>query len=96
MKTQFRAGRWLGLAALTAATLMAGAAHGKEKMTYAYLADPALEGVLYAIKNGKVTSDTIEIEASALQIPEMRETARMMRRKFSGSWKGRDRASSPN
>lgn len=42
-----------------------------EKITYAYLADPALEGILYAIKSGKVTSDKIEIEASALQIPAL-------------------------
>ena len=29
---------------------------------HAYLADPALEGILYGIKSGKVTSDPIEIE----------------------------------
>lgn len=46
-------------------------AMAKEKITYAYLADPALEGILYAIKSGKVTSDKIEIEASALQIPAL-------------------------
>ena len=43
----------------------------KEKITYAYLADPALEGVFYAIKNGIVKSDTVEIEATPLQIPAL-------------------------
>ena len=51
--------------------LAAGAAAAKEKMTYAYLADPALEGVLYGIKSGKITSDLIEIETSALQVPAL-------------------------
>lgn len=46
-------------------------ASAKEKVTYAYLLDPALEGVLYAIKSGKVTSDKIEIEATALAIPAL-------------------------
>jgi len=63
----------LGLSGLlvAASMLAGGVAHAKEKITYAYLADPALEGVLYAIKNGKVSSDLIEIEASALQIPAL-------------------------
>ena len=43
----------------------------KEKITYAYLADPALEGIMYAIKSRKVTSDKIEIETNALQIPAL-------------------------
>lgn len=72
MMTQFRARRWIGVAMLSAAAAaFAGSANAKEKITYAYLADPALEGVLYGIKSGKVTSDKIEIEASALQIPAL-------------------------
>jgi NitT/TauT family transport system substrate-binding protein len=64
------------LTAAVAATLVAGVlsimpAAAKEKITYAYLADPALEGILYAIKSGKVKSDLIEIEASALHIPAL-------------------------
>lgn len=64
------------LASLPIALAVAGlvsitSASAKEKITYAYLADPALEGVLYAIKNGIVKSDKIEIEASALQIPAL-------------------------
>ncbi len=43
----------------------------KEKVTYAYLADPALEGVMYAIKAGIVKSNKITIETSALQIPAL-------------------------
>ena len=43
----------------------------KEKVTYAYLADPALEGVMYAIKQGIVKSDKITIETNALQIPAL-------------------------
>lgn len=57
--------------AAAAVALGATAAQAKEKVTYAYLADPAIEGVLYAIKQGKVTSDLIEIDASALQIPAL-------------------------
>ncbi|MGB7183770.1 MAG: MqnA/MqnD/SBP family protein [Burkholderiaceae bacterium] len=59
------------LAPMTLALALTSPAMAKEKVTYAYLADPALEGILYAIKTGKVTSDTIEIEASALQIPAL-------------------------
>ena len=64
------------LASLPIALAVAGLvsitqASAKEKITYAYLADPALEGVLYAIKNGIVKSDKIAIEASALQIPAL-------------------------
>lgn len=54
-----------------AGALTFGQATAKEKITYAYLADPALEGVYYAIKQGIVTSDTIEIELSPLQIPAL-------------------------
>ena len=64
------------LASLPIALAVAGLVNitsisAKEKITYAYLADPALEGVLYAIKNGIVKSDKIAIEASALQIPAL-------------------------
>ena len=43
----------------------------KEKITYGYLIDPALEGVLYAIKQGIVKSDRIEIVGKALAIPAL-------------------------
>ena len=51
--------------------LSAGAVSSKDKVTFAYLADPAMEGVLYGIKSGKIKSDKMEIEASALQIPAL-------------------------
>lgn len=43
----------------------------KDKVSYAYLIDPALEGVLYAVKSGKVTSPTIDIVATPLPIPAL-------------------------
>lgn len=59
------------LGALAIGLAAAMPAQAKEKITYAYLIDPALEGILYGIKSGKVTSDTIEIEATALPIPAL-------------------------
>lgn len=60
------------LAAVAIAVGMSGgAAQSKETVTYAYLLDPALEGVLYAINEGIVTSDEIEIDATALAIPAL-------------------------
>ena len=56
------------LAALAAAPLPAAA---KDKVSYAYLIDPALEGVLYGIKSGKVTSPKIDIVATPLPIPAL-------------------------
>ncbi len=60
---------------LVAATLAVGmtsaTALAKDKVTYGYLLDPSLEGVLYAIKQGIVKSDTIEIDAKALAIPAL-------------------------
>ena len=62
----------LFLGAITAALLLAAApATSKETITYAYLIDPSMEGILYAIKSGKVKSDLIEIKASALAIPAL-------------------------
>lgn len=43
----------------------------KEKVTLAYLLDPAFEAVLWAIKNGKVTSDVTEVQATPLNIPAL-------------------------
>jgi len=61
---------------LVAGALALGAAaplpvHAKDKISYAYLIDPALEGVLYGIKSGKVTSQTLEIAATPLPIPAL-------------------------
>ena len=57
----------LAAVALGAATQ----ASAKEKITYAYLIEPAMEGVLYGIKSGIVKSDSIEIEMSSLGIPAL-------------------------
>ena len=48
-----------------------GFARAKEKVTYAYLLDPAYDAVTWAMSNGKVTSDLIEIEARGLAIPQL-------------------------
>ena len=58
----------LFLAALAVMPLPSAA---KDKISYAYLIDPALDGVLYGIKSGKVTSSTIEIAATPLPIPAL-------------------------
>ena len=46
-------------------------ASAKEKVTYAYLLDPAYDAVTWAMANGKVGSDLIEVEARGLAIPQL-------------------------
>jgi NitT/TauT family transport system substrate-binding protein len=46
-------------------------ASAKEKVTFGYLADPSHEAVLWALRNGKVKSDLIEVEATGLRIPAL-------------------------
>ena len=46
-------------------------AQSRQKVTYAYLLDPAYETVVWAIKNGKVKSDLIDVEATGLLIPQL-------------------------
>src|SRR6516162_8630029 len=48
-----------------------GRAQGKDKITYAYLLDPAYDAVTWAMTNGKVTSDLITVEARGLAIPQL-------------------------
>jgi len=48
-----------------------GFAQTKEKVTYAYLLDPAYDAVTWAMSNGKVTSDLITVEARGLAIPQL-------------------------
>ena len=57
--------------ALFAAALAASPALAKDKVSYAYLLDPAVDAVMYGIKTGKVTSDTVEVEAKSLAIPAL-------------------------
>lgn len=58
-------------AAAPALALLSGPACAKETVTYAYVLDTAQEAVLYGIRNGRVTSDLIEIEAKPLAIPAL-------------------------
>lgn len=56
-----------GLTAMLGSSL----SHAKEKVTYAYQMDPMYEAALWAMKNGKVTSDSIDVELTALSIPAL-------------------------
>ena len=62
---------------LAAASAPAFLTHGlsrsqtRTKITYAYLLDPAFDAVVWAIKNGKVKSDLIDLEVSGLLIPQL-------------------------
>lgn len=47
------------------------AAASREKITYAYLLDPAYDAVTWAMTNGKVGSDRITVEARSLAIPQL-------------------------
>lgn len=46
-------------------------AQTKEKITYAYLLDPAYDAVTWAMMNGKVGSDRVTVEARGLAIPQL-------------------------
>lgn len=46
-------------------------AQARQKVTYAYLLDPAYETVVWAIRQGKVKSDLIDVEATGLLIPQL-------------------------
>ena len=49
----------------------AAQAQAKEKITYAYQLDPMFEAAMWALKNGKVTSDKIAVELTVLPIPAL-------------------------
>ena len=57
------------------AALLAGAftppAAAKEKVTFAYLLDPAYEAALWPLRHGKIKSDLVEVETTALAIPAL-------------------------
>ncbi len=57
------------------AALFAGAvalpATAKEKVTFAYLLDPAYEAALWPLRHGKIKSDLVEVETTALAIPAL-------------------------
>jgi NitT/TauT family transport system substrate-binding protein len=48
-----------------------GFAQTKQKITYAYLLDPAYDAVTWAMMNGKVSSDLVTVEARGLAIPQL-------------------------
>ena len=48
-----------------------GFAQTKDKVTYAYLLDPAYDAVTWAMSNGKIASDRITVEARGLAIPQL-------------------------
>lgn len=59
----------VGLAGpLIAALGGAGQAEAKTTVSVAYLADPSHEAVMWAIRNGRVTSELVEIDATPLDI----------------------------
>ena len=61
----------LKLMAAPALMTIARPGFAKEKVTYAYLLDPAYDAVTWAMSNGKVTSDQIEVDARGLAIPQL-------------------------
>jgi NitT/TauT family transport system substrate-binding protein len=46
-------------------------AQAKQKVTYLYLLDPAYDAALWAIRNGKVTSDIIDFQPTGANIPTL-------------------------
>ena len=61
----------LKLLAAPAVMSVARPGYAREKVTYAYLLDPAYDAVTWAMSNGKVKSDLIDIEARGLAIPQL-------------------------
>jgi NitT/TauT family transport system substrate-binding protein len=62
--------RLFSIAALVVLSL-AGPAAGADKITFAYLLDPAYDAVVWPMKTGKVHSETVEVEMKALDIPAL-------------------------
>src|SRR6187401_1204440 len=61
----------LKLMAAPALMTIARSGFAKEKVTYAYLLDPAYDAVTWAMSNAKITSDLIDVEARGLAIPQL-------------------------
>jgi NitT/TauT family transport system substrate-binding protein len=62
---------WLLRGVMAASVLASAPAFAQTTVKFAYLADPSHEAVMWALKNGKVTSDKIRIEATPLNIPAL-------------------------
>jgi ABC-type nitrate/sulfonate/bicarbonate transport system substrate-binding protein len=58
---------WI-IGGLLAASVLATPAAAQTTVTFGYLADPSHEAVMWALRNGKVKSDTVKIEATPLDI----------------------------
>jgi len=61
----------LGLLAAPALMTLARPGFAKEKVTYAYLLDPAYDAVTWAMTKGRIASDLITVEARGLAIPQL-------------------------
>ncbi|WP_420726129.1 hypothetical protein [Hwanghaeella sp. LZ110] len=53
------------------AVMIAGPTQAETTVNFGYLSDPSHEAILWAIKNGRITSDKIKVEATALEIPAL-------------------------
>ena len=58
---------WL-IGGLLAAAMLTAPAQAQTAVTFGYLADPSHEAVMWAVRNGKVKSDKVKIEATPLDI----------------------------
>lgn len=61
--------RIVSLTGIAVAAAFVAPASAKEKLSFAYLQDPVLEAVMWPIRNGKIPSQTLEIEGKGYQIP---------------------------
>jgi len=61
--------RIVSLAGIALAAAFVAPASAKEKLSFAYLQDPVLEAVMWPIRNGKIPSQTLEIDGKGYQIP---------------------------
>lgn len=52
-------------------TARPSAAQARRKITYAYLLDPAYDAVTWAMRNGRIASATLDVEARGLAIPQL-------------------------
>src|SRR5215470_12462092 len=46
-------------------------AQARERITYAHLLDPAYDAVTWAMRNGKIPSERVTVETTALAIPQL-------------------------
>jgi NitT/TauT family transport system substrate-binding protein len=59
---------WLACGILAASVATSAPANAQTTVKFGYLADPSHEAVMWALKNGKVTSDKVKVEATPLNI----------------------------